>query len=193
VRQEDRSTQPADSAQQVGDRPPDDAVLPVDPDLDVDTPAPSAPSRPPGWLRRRGPVYAVIALGGFLGGQARYGIGLLWPEHPGAFPWTTFGINVSGAFLLALLLVLILEAWNAPAWVRPFAATGVLGAFTNFSSIAFALDRLAAGRHWGVFVAYAAFSVLAGLASASFGLLSGRAFITARVRHSGSRAEAVGQ
>jgi CrcB protein len=193
VRQEDRSTERADSAQQVGDRPPDDAVLPVDPDLDVGTPAPSAPSRPPGWLRRRGPVYGAIALGGFLGGQARYGLGLLWPEAPGVFPWTTFGINVAGAFLLALLLVVILEAWNAPTWVRPFAATGVLGSFTTFSAIAFALDRLAADGHWDVFAAYAVFSVLAGLGAASFGLLFGRAFITARASHSAGRAGAAGR
>lgn len=189
MRQEDRSTERADSAQQVGDRPPDDAVLPVDPDLDVETPAPSAPSRPPGWLRRRGPVYGAIALGGFLGGQARYGLGLLWPEHPGAFPWTTFGINVAGAFLLALLLVLLLEAWNAPTWVRPFAGTGLLGSFTTFSAITFALDRLAADGHWDVFAAYAGFSVLAGLGAASFGLVLARALVTARASHSAGHVE----
>ena len=97
-----------------------------------------------GWLRRRGRIYAVIALGGFAGGDARYALGLAWPDKPGAFPWTTFGINVSGAFVLALLLVLILEAWEAPTWLRPLAGTGFLGAFTTFSAVAFALDRFAA-------------------------------------------------
>jgi fluoride exporter len=137
-----------------------------------------------GWLRRRGPTYAVIALGGFAGGNARYALGLVWPEQPGAFPWTTFGINVSGAFVLALLLVLILEAWQAPTWLRPLVATGFLGAFTTFSSVAFALDRFAAAGQWLLFCAYMVFSVLAGLAAASFGILMGRSWVAARTRRS---------
>ncbi len=115
-----------------------------------------------GWLRRRGRIYGVIALGGFAGGDARYALGLAWPDKPGAFPWTTFGINVSGAFVLALLLVLILEAWEAPTWLRPLVGTGFLGAFTTFSAVAFALDRFAAADQWLLFCAYMGFSVLAG-------------------------------
>jgi CrcB protein len=150
----------------------------------------SLPDRLGGWLRRRGPIYAVIALGGFAGGNTRYALGLVWPEQPGAFPWTTFGINVSGAFVLALLLVLILEAWEAPTWVRPLAGTGFLGAFTTFSSVAFALDRFAAADEWLLFCAYMGFSVLAGLAAASFGVVLARSWVAARTRHSvGERAD----
>ena len=136
------------------------------------------------WLRRRGPIYAVIALGGFAGGNARYALGLAWPDVPGHYPWTTFGINVAGAFVLALLLVLILEAWEAPTWLRPLAGTGFLGAFTTFSAVVFALDRFAAADQWLLFCAYLAFSVLAGLAAASFGVLLGRSWVAARTKHS---------
>jgi fluoride exporter len=137
-----------------------------------------------GWLRRRGRIYGVIALGGFAGGNARYALGLAWPDKPGAFPWTTFGINVSGAFVLALLLVLILEAWEAPTWLRPLVGTGFLGAFTTFSAVAFSLDRFAAASQWLLFCAYMVFSVLAGLAAASFGVLLGRSWVAARTKHS---------
>jgi CrcB protein len=136
-----------------------------------------------GWLRRRGRIYGVIALGGFAGGDSRYALGLVWPEKPGVFPWTTFGINVSGAFVLALLLVLILEAWDAPTWLRPLVGTGFLGAFTTFSAVAFALDRFAAADEWLLFCAYMGFSVLAGLAAASFGILLGRSWVAARTKH----------
>ena len=142
-----------------------------------------------GWLRRRGPIYAVIALGGFAGGDARYALGLEWPEKPGVFPWTTFGINVSGAFVLALLLVLILEVWNAPVWLRPLLATGFLGAFTTFSAVTFALVQFIDSSQWDLFLAYAGFSTLAGLAAASLGMLLGRAWARARIEH-GSRAPA---
>jgi CrcB protein len=137
-----------------------------------------------GWLRRRGRIYGVIALGGFAGGNARYALGLAWPDKPGVFPWTTFGINISGAFVLALLLVLILEAWEAPTWLRPLVGTGFLGAFTTFSAVAFALDRFAAADQWLLFCAYMGFSVLAGLAAASFGVLLGRSWVAARAKHS---------
>ena len=136
-----------------------------------------------GWLRRRGRTYGVIALGGFAGGDARYALGLAWPDNPGVFPWTTFSINVSGAFVLALLLVLILEAWEAPTWLRPLVGTGFLGAFTTFSAVAFALDRFAAADQWLLFSAYMGFSVLAGLAAASFGVLLGRSWVAARSKH----------
>jgi fluoride exporter len=136
-----------------------------------------------GWMRRRAPTYGVIALGGFAGGNARYALGLAWPDQQGAFPWTTFGINVAGAFVLALLLVLILEAWQAPTWLRPLAGTGFLGAFTTFSAVVFALDRFAAAGQWLLFCAYMGFSVLAGLAAASFGVVLGRSWVVARTRH----------
>ncbi len=142
------------------------------------------PDRWAGWLRRRGRIYGVIALGGFAGGDARYALGLVWPDNPGVFPWTTFGINVSGSFVLALLLVLILEAWEAPTWLRPLVGTGFLGAFTTFSAVAFALDRFAAADQWLLFSAYMGFSVLAGLAAASFGVVLGRAWVAARAKHS---------
>ncbi len=142
------------------------------------------PDRLGGWLRRRGPIYAVIALGGFAGGDARYALGLAWPDNPGVFPWTTFGINVSGAFILALLLVLILEAWEAPTWLRPLVGTGFLGAFTTFSAVVFALDRFAAAGQWPLFCAYMGFSALAGLAAASFGVVLGRSWVAARTKHS---------
>jgi len=113
-------------------------------------------------------------------------VGLAWPDNPVAVPWTTVCINVSGAFVLALLLVLILEAWEAPTWLRPLVGTGFLGAFTTFSAVAFALDRFAAADQWLLFSAYMGFSVLAGLAAASFGVVLGRSWVAARTKHSTS-------
>lgn len=76
-------------------------------------------------------VLAAVAVGGVLGAMARHGLTALQPDGSG-FPWTTFGINVSGAFLLGLL--------PASARVRrhhllpPMLGTGVLGGFTTLST-----------------------------------------------------------
>jgi hypothetical protein len=50
--------------------------------------------------------------------------------------------------------------------------------------VAFALDRFAAADQWLLFSAYMGFSVLAGLAAASFGVVLGRSWVAARTKHS---------
>ncbi len=90
-------------------------------------------------------VTAVVAVGGAVGAVLRT---LLSESFPGAalgFPWATFGINVVGSFLLALL--------PAAAFVRhrpllpPLLGTGVLGGFTTLSAYSEQTRALyAAGR-----------------------------------------------
>ena len=41
-------------------------------------------------------VLAVVSAGGAVGALARYALGLAFPHARGAFPWATFGVNVSG-------------------------------------------------------------------------------------------------
>lgn len=82
-----------------------------------------SPSREPFRSRLRKGVLAAVALGGVLGGSARYVLGLTFPTPRGTFPLTTFAVNVSGAFLPALP-VYVLEIWPPTRYVRPFAASG---------------------------------------------------------------------
>lgn len=122
----------------------------------------------------------AVGIGGFAGGLARYGLDTAWPEPTTAFPWTTFAINTSGAFLLGLLLVLVLEVVLPHWWVRPALGTGVLGAYTTFSSVVVAVDRLAAHGRGGVAAAYLLGSLIGGLIAASAGLVLGRRIVSAR-------------
>jgi CrcB protein len=52
------------------------------------------------------------------------------------FPWGTFFANVSGSFLIGVVLVLA-EAGSLPAGARAFLAVGVLGGYTTFSSFSY--------------------------------------------------------
>jgi CrcB protein len=96
----------------------------------------------------QGPVLAVVAVGGALGAVARYGAAVLWPTARGAFPWTTFLVNVLGCALIGVLMAVVAELRpRTHRLVRPFLGTGVLGGFTTFST--YALDvraLLVAGR-----------------------------------------------
>lgn len=100
------------------------------------------------------PVAALlVAVGTAVGAGLRAGLGEAFPEPPGTFPWTTFGINVAGSFLLALL--------PASAAVRrrpalpPLLGTGVLGGFTTLSAYSEQTRALAAGGQVSLAGAYA--------------------------------------
>lgn len=130
--------------------------------------------------RPRPAVLGAVFVGGFVGGVARYGVTSAWPVPEAGWPWATFAVNTVGAFLLALLLVLLLEAWRVSVYVRPFLATGLLGAFTTFSAVATAVDLLVARDRAAVAAGYLVASVVAGLAATVLGLVLGRALAPVR-------------
>ncbi|MFD4131808.1 CrcB family protein [Streptomyces goshikiensis] len=131
----------------------------IDPDVDLRVPAQRA--------EPQGRVLAAVAAGGALGASARYGVALLWPAAPGAFPWATFWINVSGSALIGVLMVLISEGGrSAPhPLVRPFVGVGVLGGFTTFSTYAVDFSRLLDEGETGTALAYAGFTVAGALSA----------------------------
>jgi CrcB protein len=160
----------------------DHPVIPIDADL-----VPADPAQPAGHARAAAPrprrlghgrarldVVAVIALGGMIGASARYGIARWLPTRPGGFPWATFWTNLSGSFLLGLLLVLVLERFPPSRYLRPFAATGILGAFTTMSTFEVETALLLKDGHATTALLYGVGSIVAGLALAYAGILAGR-------------------
>lgn len=168
--------------------------LPIDPDVDPAEDKPQPPVNAPQpfgdrgrsrWPRVHWRTVAMVCVGGFFGGFARYEFGLVWPSPASAFPLSTFTINTAGAFLLALILVLVLEVLPPTTFIRPALGTGFCGAFTTFSSVATSSDKLLAHGHAGTATAYVVVSVVAGLAAASFGILVGRSIAVNRDRQRG--------
>ena len=159
----------------------DGRVVPIDPDL-----APSDPGEPSlGRRRVRRParrrtsrvqldVLAAIAAGGALGAPARFEVAQLIHVSPGTFPWATFWTNVSGSFALGFLLILVIERFPPSRYVRPFFATGFLGAFTTFSTFAVETDLLIKDGHVVLGGAYAFGSLIAGFAAVWAGILLAR-------------------
>ncbi|MFC0597718.1 fluoride efflux transporter FluC [Streptomyces palmae] len=102
---------------------------------------------------RRGPsqwpVVAAVSVGGGLGTALRYGVSLLWPLPPDAFPWATLAVNATGCAVMGVFMVVITEVWAAHRLVRPFFGTGVLGGYTTFSAYAADIRRLALDGHPG--------------------------------------------
>ncbi|HTJ74110.1 MAG TPA: fluoride efflux transporter CrcB [Acidimicrobiales bacterium] len=119
-------------------------------------------------------VLGAIALGGGLGAPARYGVALLVHVSPGTFPWATFWTNLSGSFALGLLLALVLERFPPSRYLRPFAATGFLGAYTTYSTFAVETVLLAKDGRAVLAVLYSGASLVGGFAMAWAGIWAGR-------------------
>lgn len=124
--------------------------------------------------RANGDVLAVIAAGGALGSAARYGVAQALPHAPGAVAWSTVVVNVTGAFLLGAVMVLVLEVWPPQRYLRPFLGVGVLGGYTTFSTFMADTATMVHEGRAGPAAAYAVASLLVGLASAWGGLAVGR-------------------
>ncbi|MEU6742491.1 fluoride efflux transporter FluC [Streptosporangium sandarakinum] len=140
------------------------AAEPIDSDVDL------TDERQRGELSRsHHAVLAYIAVGGAAGATARYGAGLLWPTPDGAFPWTTLGVNAVGCLLIGVLMAVLAAAPAAPAWVRPFLGTGVLGGFTTFSTFSVDIQGLLLGGRPGVALAYLAATPVAALIAVTAG------------------------
>jgi CrcB protein len=130
-----------------------------------------------GSRRRLDPrVVASVAVGGALGALARYELGEQFVAATGTFPWSTFVVNVSGSFLLGLLLTFVLERWPPTRYVRPFFAVGVLGAYTTFSTYSVEADLLLKEGHVGIGLAYVVGSVAGTAAAVYLGIVTGRSW-----------------
>ncbi|MBP5978821.1 MAG: fluoride efflux transporter CrcB [Halomonas sp.] len=82
----------------------------------------------------------LVALGGALGGMARFAISNVMARLSGkAFPWGTLAVNASGAFLAGWLFgSLGLPSGPSALWL--FTIVGLLGGYTTVSS--FSLQTL---------------------------------------------------
>jgi CrcB protein len=118
--------------------------------------------------------YVVVAVGGALGALARYGVQLGLPHSPGAWPWATVAVNLTGCLLIGLLLAVLLARAPDHPWLRPFLATGVLGGYTTFSTFSVDAVQLVEAGRWPLAVAYLLVSVVGGLAAVVLGLGVGR-------------------
>ncbi len=114
----------------------------------------------------------LVALGGALGAVLRYRIGVAVGVR--SFPWATLGINLTGSFVLALVL-------TGPATTRwsptttTAVAVGVLGAYTTYSTFGYEAFTLLRTRRTGEAALYVGLSLVGGLAATGLGYLAGRA------------------
>lgn len=110
------------------------ASLPLDPDTEID----QFPAAHPLPIHVHPGALALVFLGGTLGAGTREALALLYPAVNG-IPWTIFCINVSGAFLLGVLLEALVRRGpdhGRRRALRLLLGTGFMGGYTTYSSLA---------------------------------------------------------
>ena len=79
--------------------------------------------------------YWMVGIGGFLGAIARFWLGGFISNRLGAkFPYGTFIINISGSYLIGLIVTVLAERSHWSANWRYLIPIGFIGAYTTFST-----------------------------------------------------------
>jgi CrcB protein len=111
-----------------------------------------------------------IGIGGFLGAISRYGVALWIGQRWGRnFPLGTFLINISGSFLIGLLMSLFTERFMVnPQW-RLLLIVGFLGAYTTFSTFEYETGALVKDGEWLIAMLNVILSVSVGFIALKLG------------------------
>lgn len=143
--------------------------LPVDPDVDP------GDGRSPRPLHLRAPYLVLVAIGGAVGTATREGLALAFPGG-GAFPVVVFLINLSGAFVLGLLLEALLRLGPDEGMrqrLRLLLGTGFCGGYTTYSTFAVGTAHLLSHDHVALGIGYGLGTVLLGAVATIAGILLG--------------------
>ena len=78
--------------------------------------------------------FIAIGFGAAAGAISRWLLGL-WLNHSGVLlPWGTLAANLTGGYLVGVMLGILALYPEAPAWIKLMLITGFLGGLTTFST-----------------------------------------------------------
>lgn len=122
-------------------------------------------------MKDDGTRLAVLA-GGAVGTLGRWLVGTSLPAAGPGWGWATLTVNVTGALAIGVLVAWMATRVTTPL-LRPFAAVGLLGGWTTYST--FALDAHATLGGEGVVSAlgYVVTTIVLGVGASLVGLLVG--------------------
>ncbi len=120
--------------------------------------------------------FLLICLGGAIGTGARYELATWIAGAYGSdFPRGTILINVTGSFLIAVVMELSRATGAISEDVRLFLTTGIMGGYTTYSSFNYETLQLARAGTLELAVLNLAVTMLGCLVAGFLGLLAARA------------------
>ncbi|MDT2828398.1 fluoride efflux transporter CrcB [Enterococcus viikkiensis] len=112
--------------------------------------------------------YLVIALCAFIGGSARYWLGVFLPAV-GGFPIGTLAVNLIGCFIFSWVVKHIMNDIDISGRLVLGVGVGFCGALTTFSSFALDTMKLVQADQIGLAFLYLVLSFVGGLAMTFLG------------------------
>lgn len=109
----------------------------------------------------------ILAVAGFafIGGALRETLELWWPFSTNWFG-TTICINIVGAFLLAMINFWVANRFALPSQIILGLGTGMIGAFTTFSSFSLEIVKLLDAGQMMIPIVYVLLSIGGGVFAA---------------------------
>ncbi|NEU32506.1 fluoride efflux transporter CrcB [bacterium LRH843] len=104
----------------------------------------------------------AVGLGGSIGAILRYVMGLWIPVASG-FPVATLSNNLVGCFFLAWFFTITAKHWRISQHVKLAVGTGVIGAFTTFSTFSIEALNLIENEQFFLAMGYVFVSVFGGI------------------------------
>ena len=111
--------------------------------------------------------FLLVALGGAIGTVLRYTASLFIPVR--FFPWPTIFVNITGSFLIGLILAFSIKEESFLYSWKLFLATGICGGFTTFSAFSLENMELLQEGKYALAATYILISVVAGIGAAFLG------------------------
>ncbi len=124
-----------------------------------------------------------IAVGSAVGGVGRYLLGgLVQRSFAGTFPVGTLFVNLTGSFLLGLILRYAVDTPTVTPEVRALLTVGLCGGYTTFSTFSYESLALLEDGDWGSAGAYIVLSLGLSLLATFLGVAAARELSSLRAR-----------
>ena len=128
--------------------------------------------------------YLFIGIGGGLGAILRYLLKMITiSDTSGSIPAGTLIANITGCFVVALILTVALQILHFDADIRLGIATGFLGGFTTFSTLCKETVSLLSDGYWLSGSIYLLLTLILGIGAGYLGIATGNKIVKNRSAH----------
>lgn len=122
--------------------------------------------------------YIYIGAGGFIGTILRYFIETIrFHNYTGIIPINTLFINLTGSFLLAFISTIFLDMLNNRSNIQLMLCTGLIGAYTTFSTICKEIWSIFSKGYLYQAISYTLISLIFGLILSAVGVFCAKRLI----------------